>query len=340
MRRAIGCNVAGMKFVGCVVSVAAATGIASLTYQQIAEARDRRRFPPPGRLVDIGGHRLHLVDAGHGSPTVVIIPALANDVLQWLGMLDGAAAETHVCVYDRAGIGWSDAPPRGRHTPGTMASDLHALLQAADIPPPYILIGHSLGGVIGRRFQADYPQLVAGMLLIDSAHEDHARRLGALDWREGPLGILKAAARSQARILGARRLAVAFGLAPGFDADIARTAPPQYAGAARAIRLSARQKHARVRELLVLAQSWGPPRSLGSLPLTVLTASPRPWRGWPVWAQLQDELVALSSDSVHIKAEKSGHDVQRDNPDLVIQAIRNLLERCGERRRAGRSEGS
>ena len=110
---------------------------------------------------------------------------------EWLGMLDGAAAEAHVCVYDRAGIGWSDAPPRGRHTPGTMASDLHALLQAADIPSPYIVIGHSLGGVIGRRFQADYPQLVAGMLLIDSAHEDHARRLGALDWREGPLGILR-----------------------------------------------------------------------------------------------------------------------------------------------------
>ena len=285
-----------MKVPSRVASGAAAAGIASLTYQRIAEARDHRRFPPPGRLVDIGGRRLHLVDAGEGSPAVVIIPALADNVLQWLGVLEGAAAEARVCLYDRAGIGWSDTPPRGRHTPATMASDLYALLQAAGIPPPYVLVGHSLGGVIGRRFQADYPQVVTGMLLVDSAHEDHARRLGAMDWREGPLGILNAAARWQARILGARRLAVALGVAPGFDADIARTVPPQYAGAARAIRLSARQKHAAVRELLVLAQSWGPPRSLGSLPLTVLTASPRPWRGWPVWAQLQDELAALSSE--------------------------------------------
>ena len=329
-----------MKVPSRVASVAAAAGIASLTYQRIAEARDHRRFPPPGRLVDIGGRRLHLVDAGEGSPAVVIIPALADNVLQWLRVLEGAAAETQVCVYDRAGIGWSDAPPRGRHTPATMASDLYALLQAAGVPPPYVLVGHSLGGVIGRRFQADYPQAVTGMLLVDSAHEDHARRLGAMDWREGPLGILNGAARWQARVLGARRLAVALGVAPGFDADIARSVPPQYAGAARAIRLSARQKHAAVRELLVLAQNWGPPRSLGSLPLTVLTASPRPWRGWPVWAQLQDELAALSSDSVHINAERAGHDIQRDDPDLVIQAIRDLLRRCGERRSTGRIPGS
>src|SRR6516225_281977 len=105
-RGTVGCNVATMKFARCAASVAAVAGIASLTYQQIAEARDRRRFPPPGRLVDIGGRHLHLADAGQGSPTVVIIPALADSVLQWLGMLEGAAAETRVCVYDRAGIGW------------------------------------------------------------------------------------------------------------------------------------------------------------------------------------------------------------------------------------------
>jgi pimeloyl-ACP methyl ester carboxylesterase len=177
-----------MKVPRRVASVVAAAGIASLTCQRIAEARDRRRFPPPGRLVGIGGRRLHLVDAGQGSPAVVIIPALAENVLPWLGLLEGAAIETRVCVYDRAGLGWSDAPPRGRQTPAAMASDLHALLQAAGIPPPYVVAGHSLGGVIGRRFQADYPEAVAGMLLIDSAHEDHARRLGAIDWREGPAG--------------------------------------------------------------------------------------------------------------------------------------------------------
>jgi len=309
-------------------AAAAVVGIASFTYQRIADARDRRHHLPPGRQVDIGGRRLHLVEMGEGSPSVVIIPALAGNVLPWLRVLEAAAAETQACVYDRAGIGWSDPPTHGRPTPGTMASDLYALLQAAGIVPPYVLVGHSLGGVIARRLQADHPDAVAGMLLIDSSHEDHPRRLGAVDWREGTVGILKSAARRQARIVGARRLAVALGLAPGFAAEIARTAPPEYAEAARAISLSARQNQAMVRELLVLAHSWGQPGSLGSLPLAVLTASPRPWRGWPVWAQMQDELAALSSDSEHVMARKAGHDVHLDEPDLVVQAIRALVRRC------------
>lgn len=317
-----------MGFASRAAAVAAVAGIASFTYQRIADARDRRRYLPPGQQVDIGGRRLHLVEMGKGSPPVVIIPALGDNVLPWLRVLDAAAAETRVCVYDRAGIGWSDPPPHGRSTPGTMASDLHALLQAAGIPPPYVLVGHSLGGVIARRFQADYPDTVAGMLLIDSSHEDHPRRLGAVDWREGTVGILKSAARRQARILGARRLAVALGLTPGFAADMARTAPREYAGAARAMSLSLRQNQAMVRELLVLAHSWGQPSTLGSLPLVVLTACRRPWRGWPVWVQMQDELAALSSDSEHVMAREAGHDIHLDEPHLVVQAIRSLVRRC------------
>ena len=317
-----------MRSASRAAAVAAVAGIASFTYQRIADARDRRRYLPPGRQVDIGGRRLHLVEMGEGSPPVVIIPALADSVLPWLRVLEATAAETQVCAYDRAGIGWSDPPTHGRSTPSTMASDLNALLKTADIPPPYVLVGHSLGGVIARRFQADYPEAVAGMLLIDSSHEDHPRRLGAVDWREGTVGILKSAARRQASIFGAQRLAVALGLAPGFAAEMARAVPPEYAEAARSIGLSARQNRAMVRELLVLAHSWGQPGSLGSLPLTVLTASPRPWRGWPEWAQMQDELAALSPDSEHVMARTAGHDIHLDEPDLVIHAIRALVGRC------------
>jgi len=109
---------------------------------------------------------------------------------------------------------------------------------------------------------------------------------------------------------------------------MARTVPPEYAEAARAISLSARQNRAMVRELLVLAHSWGQPGSLGSLPLAVLTASPRPWRGWPVWAQMQNELAALSTNSEHVTARTAGHDIHLDEPDLVVQAIRTLVRRC------------
>ena len=328
MRESRGTASMSMRSAGRAAVVTAVAGIASFTYQRIADSRDRRRYLPPGRQVDIGGRRLHLVEMGEGYPPVVIIPALADNVLSWLRVLEATAAETQVCVYDRAGIGWSDPPSHGRSTPGTMASDLSALLQAAGIPPPYVLVGHSLGGVIARRFQADYPEAVAGMLLIDSSHEDHPRRLGAVDWREGTVGILKSAVRRQVRIFGARRLTVALGLAPGYAAEMARTVPPEYAEAARAISLSVRQNRAMVRELLVLAHSWGQPGSLGSLPLAVLTASPRPWQGWPVWAEMQDELAALSPNSEHVMACTAGHDIHLDEPDLVIQAILALVGRC------------
>jgi hypothetical protein len=95
-----------MKSVSRIAATVAAAGGASFTYQRIAEARDRRRFPPPGCLVDIGGRRLHLVTAGKGSIAVVIIPALADNVLQWLPIVEACASETLTCVYNRAGLGF------------------------------------------------------------------------------------------------------------------------------------------------------------------------------------------------------------------------------------------
>jgi pimeloyl-ACP methyl ester carboxylesterase len=326
-------SVTGMRLVTRAAGVAAAAGVASLAYQAIAEASDRRRFPPPGHLVDIGnGRRLHLVTAGEGSPAVVIIPALSDNVLQWLPIVEEAASETQACVYDRAEVGWSDPPPRGRRTFDAMADDLHALLHAADIPPPYVVVGHSIGGVVARRFYVRYPDLVAGMALVESSHEDQGARVGAVDWRFGPARFIEVAARRQARILGGRRLAASVGLMRSFDAMVAREAPPEYAGANRAILLSARQRRASVRELLMAARMRGQPPELGSIPLAVLTRATRPGREPEVWAQLQDELAALSSDSVYVHAERGGHYLQFDEPDLVVQAIRDLVRRC---RRAG-----
>ena len=143
-----------MRSASRIAAVAAAAGAASFTYQRIAEARDRRRFPPPGHLVDIGSRRLHLMTAGKGSPAVVVIPALADNVLQWLPIVEDCADETLTCVYDRAEVGWSDPPPHGRRTFDLAAADLQALLSAAGIPPPYVLVGHSIGGVVARRREA------------------------------------------------------------------------------------------------------------------------------------------------------------------------------------------
>ena len=139
---------------------------------------------------------------------------------------------------------------------------------------------------------------------------------------------VRVAMQRQVRILGMRRLAAGLGLVRGFDALVAREAPPEYAGANRAILLSSRQRRVAVREILVAANTWGEPPGLGSVPLTVLTRTTSPGWDWPVWAQLQDELAALSSDSEHIKAQEAGHYVHLDEPDLVIKAIRDLVRRC------------
>jgi alpha/beta hydrolase fold len=118
-----------------------AVGIASAAYQVAAEARDRRRFPPLGRLADVGGRYLHLLEAGTGSPAVIIVPALGGNVLDWLAFHRELARDMRVCVYDRAGFGWSDRPPRGRRTFDDMADELRQGLAGAGIGPPYVLVG-------------------------------------------------------------------------------------------------------------------------------------------------------------------------------------------------------
>jgi pimeloyl-ACP methyl ester carboxylesterase len=302
-------------------------GIASAAYQQAADTADRRRFPPPGRLVGIGGRRIHLLATGSGSPAVVIVPALGANVLEWVRVLRVAAAETTVCAYDRAGLGWSD-PQHGTASVDAMADDLHALLEAAGIAPPYVIAGHSMGGIIVRRFQSRYPVEVAGMLLVDSSHEEQSRRLdGYGTWYD-----LKRAAKRRLRILGVRRLAVNLGRVPGFNAQsLAWETVPEHMGAAKAVSLSTNQRRTAVKEMLLLAFPQGKPRDLGDLPLTVLSAGSAGRREWPAfgdWCRLQDELAALSSGSEYMYAVNADHNVHLDDPGVVAQAIQDLVGRC------------
>lgn len=303
--------------------VAATAGAASAVYQRAADVRDRRRFPPPGRLVPVGGdRRLHLYEVGEGTPAVVIVPALNGNILEWLHIVRELRPDTRVCVYDRAGIGWSDPPPPGRLTIPAMAADLYALLEASGVAPPYIVAGHSLGGVVARRFAADYPKQVCGLVLVDSSHDDQATRL---PWRQGAGANLEFALRRQARILGARRLAAALGLAPDLAASVAVEAPPEYAAAARAINLSTLSRRTTVAEMLLAARHRNQPPDLGSLPLTVLTSATTTLAVWP---QLQAELAATSTASQHVHARHAGHNIHIDEPEAVVRAIRDMIILC------------
>jgi pimeloyl-ACP methyl ester carboxylesterase len=136
-------------------------------YETVREAMDSRTYPAPGQLIDVGGHRLHLRCTGSGSPTVVLAPG-AGHMSSSLGWITPAVArETRVCVYDRAGRGWSepaDPPQDGLR----IATDLHTLLRDGQVPGPYVLAGHSFGGLYVLTFAARYPDEVAGMALLDS----------------------------------------------------------------------------------------------------------------------------------------------------------------------------
>ena len=152
-------------------------------YETVREAMDARAYPAPGRLIDVGGHRLHLSCIGSGSPTVVLEPGAGNmsSSLGWITPAVGR--DTRVCVYDRAGRGWSepaDAPQDGLQ----IATDLHTLLQRGQVPGPYVLAGHSFGGLYVLTFAARYPDEVAGMALLDST----APAWGQPQWRHPATG--------------------------------------------------------------------------------------------------------------------------------------------------------
>src|SRR2546426_2043829 len=138
------------------------------SYETIQEQVDRSTTAMPGHMVDVGGHRLYVHCTGSGSPTVVLVSGLAETSNYWGGWIAPAVAQnTTVCAYDRAGQGWSD-PPASPQDGVAVATDLHTLLDHAQIPGPYVLVGHSTGGAYVRVFAARYPDQVAGMVMLDS----------------------------------------------------------------------------------------------------------------------------------------------------------------------------
>jgi pimeloyl-ACP methyl ester carboxylesterase len=146
--------------------------LAGFTYEQIERATDVTRQPPrTGQPVDVGGRSLNLYCSGEGSPTVVLEAGGNEPGYAWTSVQTKLAKATRACWYDRAGVGWSD-PPRSPRTSATVISDLHEMLSRAGVPPPYVLVGASIGGEYARIYTSRYPQDVAGLVFVDSSHPD------------------------------------------------------------------------------------------------------------------------------------------------------------------------
>src|SRR4051812_30750961 len=264
--------------------------------ETVALAHDSRTLAMPGQLYDVGGHRLHMNCTGTGSPTVVLTSGTSGFSQSWAAMTPAIAATTRVCAYDRAGQGWSDDVAKAQDG-RAIASDLHALLNAAGEHGPYVLVGHSLGGVYAMTFAAQYPDDVAGMVLLDSSTPEQFTALPDYpgDYRmiQRTYGILPTVAR-----LGVGRL---------FSTGAFSALPQPAAGQVRAFGTSsrglenARDDSSTYRTSFRQAQAL---RTLDGKPLVVLTASGS-IADTAGWSDAQDKLAILSTNVLHVVAETS-----------------------------------
>jgi pimeloyl-ACP methyl ester carboxylesterase len=315
----------------------AAAGVASATYQAHGDRRDARRFPPPGRLVDVGGHRLHLWCQGEASPAVVVLPALGTPSLQWVGVQRALQDHTTVCLVDRAGLGWSDPGPWPRSF-GRMTDELATLLNVARIPPPYVLVGHSTGGLIARLYSARQRDRVAALVLVDSSHEDQYRRLGGPGRRDNDL--LWWALRYRMKLLGVLRAGVDLGINRRLRQHAERVCPADLVDAYVAVSLTSRARRADVQEMLGFAcganEVQQEARQLGDLPITMITAGPEGRESWyAAWQELQDDLASLSVCTTRLFAAHASHHVHQDDPGFVIRAIRDAVDQARREPRSG-----
>jgi pimeloyl-ACP methyl ester carboxylesterase len=302
------------------VIVLAASGF---VYENISEARDRRFHPMPGELIDVGGYKMHIDCTGQGTPAVILESGLGDSYISWHKVQPRIARFTRVCSYDRAGLGYSDSSPRPR-TSMDISEELRTLLRNAGITGPLILVGHSMGGFNVRVFASLYRADVGGMVLVDSSHPEQQKRLPAA------LMNLDATWLREQEFL---EFTMPFGIPRllGFcDSD------PE-ARAAECNFHSVRESVAELKAISTSAAQAAATGSLGDMPLVVLSHDPdKPQFELPedldkpvndTWQQMQQELAELSTASTHVIAKNSGHYIQLDRPELVIEAVRQTVDR-------------
>jgi pimeloyl-ACP methyl ester carboxylesterase len=293
---------------------------------------------PTGQLISIGNRKLHIHCTGTGSPTVVVENGGAAFSFDWALVQAEVARFTRICTYYRAGYAWSDPGPEF-DTFDQATHDLHLLLTNADVRGPYVLVGHSLGGMLIRFYQAKYPNDVVGMVLVDSSHEDSLQHVGLKVVRIPELN----AKQFQAPIDEAKANRpknpepdlVPTTIFPPYD-----KLPPQY----QILHLWALQK------ILPLVKSWGlnlqfdlsrlhemlvaSPHPLRNLPLAVLTATNfdvEQASGMTVeqarqdHLRLQGELTELSTNSRQIMVSSSGHEIYIYKPEVVVHSIAAVI---------------
>ena len=270
-------------------------------YQTVGTAADARAYPMPGRLIDVGGHRLHLNCTGTGSPTVVLEPG-GGEMSANLGWITPAVARTtRVCVYDRAGRGWSE-PASTPQDGAQIATDLHTLLHRGGVPGPYVLAGHSFGGLYVLTFAARYPDEVAGLVLVDSTAPKPAPTTGTAS--RGDTGSYDALGRVSALASMSARV----GLARLYGQLASGGLPPRSDGEVRASVATASNLRSTIDEYVQASSSVHQAAALtdfGAKPLVVLTAGVG---SDATHMAAQNRLATLSTNSVHRTIAGASHE--------------------------------
>lgn len=307
-----------------------AIGLLSLTivliiFQITSTMIDNYRYPPVGNLIDLGSHQLHIHSTGKGSPTVILDAGLSGTSLGWSLVQSKVSEFTRVVSYDRAGYAWSDESPSKR-TSENIVTELHALLEKANIQGPYILVGHSFGGCNVLLYAHRYPEEVTGVVLVDSVHEemlknfpvshqslfDRIRNSSNLQWALSALGFkrLKGPSKEIQEMFNPlpEKIRRAY-LAQMFKTNYSKTVS---------------------REMDCLEESLCQLNEnkvfLNDIPLVVISAnkfSNDDERR--VWCELQQKLLLKSNNSKQIIAENSDHMINHHQPEVIVEAIREIF---------------
>jgi pimeloyl-ACP methyl ester carboxylesterase len=312
----------------------AGLGGVGVLVELLLRRRAPRAHPPPGELVDVGGRRLHLHRMGSGSPAVILEAGGGSSSPVWYAVQPVLAETATVCSYDRAGYAWSDPVRTPRDAIG-MADELHALLAAASVPPPYVLVGHSLGGAVIMVFADRYPSDVAGLVFIDPSPPDLALleefgKPSVMDRMFG-LGMRVAAATGALRLLLSR--AAVPDMPPEIAAQVKAVGPRQIA--------TIHQEMGLATKIVAQASAVG---SFGSLPTIVLSAgrvpdglrkgrhAERQQRMHELALKAHSDLARRSAVGQHRVIEDAEHFIQLEQPAAVIAAVVDVVNQTRDGR--------
>ncbi len=297
-----------------------------ILYQTFAENKNKKRFPPPGQRVDIGGANLHFTCQGEGAPTVILEAGLSCTHLDWSRVVPAVAKTTQVIAYDRGGYGWSDPCP-GPRTGLRMVEELHILLQKAGVQSPYILVGHSYGGLLVRLLASQYPQEVAAIILVDGSPEDQKKHFPQPPVRE------RISEEVQWQIFRLRPLLARLGIErlrkqPN---GYIRSLPEEIQPVATAVGLQSRAYDWLWTEEPAIEATCKEVRNSDLPPhiySTILAAgkSIHKEEYQTIWLRLQQEMAQKMPNSTFKIVEGCGHYIHLDQPEIVIDTICQMVD--------------